>query len=202
MRWNLASLVVAAVGLVGCDSPTRVAPASSSASSAAPVAAKPTPGRVWFIKTIGPTEPAPAGSTPAIANWQPIAEIQDSFMFAADGTPTWKVPAEWSQKTIVDKRSYELVHPSGTRIEISSATLADVARDDVIKTRLNIWRDDVGLAPVPDDQWDDVLVSGMNRSTASGRTVYSFQFGKVPAEGTKTTILGTAIPHPDPATIK
>lgn len=156
------------------------------------------PGKIWFIKTIC-TFPVERGTDAIVDSWKPIITIQKSMTFSNDGVPTWTLPKGWSQKTVVDGRSYELVHPSKHHIEIISSSVSDILRngDASITARLNLWRDELGLPALPEEDWTKTSETGIFRATDLGETECTFQFD-APESTKPVTILGAVISYPEP----
>lgn len=106
-----------------------------------------TPAFAWFLKLTGPTE--------AVAT---VTNDFDSLLSSTSitgGSPTWKLPAGWTEQTGTGMRHATLtIDKSDPPLEVSVIKLPYPGdRDAYLLDNINRWRGQIGLSPLSGPDW-------------------------------------------------
>jgi hypothetical protein len=120
-----------------------------------PKVAQPTPGMAWFFKLLGPAEQVRA-------QVEPFGELVRSVEFRRDGSPTWTLPAGWSERRETGLRyatlTIESVAPP-LEASVSALPADDPSSAEYLKANIDRWRSQVGLSPYAGADWRKQAVS-------------------------------------------
>lgn len=151
------------------------------------------PGQAWFFKLMGP-QPAVLQEADA------FARLMASVGFDDRGLPTWDVPAGWTERTEQGMRFATLIRDGSEpplEIAISALPSEEPGSDAYLKSNIDRWRDQVGLAPYEGDDWKARAESAGEVHEAQGKTgrfVLVQLAGKNKA-GEPTTMLAAIVPR-------
>ncbi len=159
-----------------------------------PKVATSTPGMAWFFKLLGPADEVRA-------QVEPFGELVRSVEFGRDGSPTWALPAGWSERRETGLRyatlTIESVDPP-LEAHVSALPADDPSSADYLKANIDRWRSQVGLPPY-DGEWqkqakaDGELAEVENR----GRKVTIVHLLGETEQFGSSRMLAAIIPHVD-----
>ncbi len=168
--WKTLSLcLLACLGLTGCGDKERIRiyTAPKEKAIAGPSTAEPTEPKE-LLGALIPKERSPwafkmMGSPEQVSQYrEQFRELVDSFSFSSDGTPVWKLPADWREEAGNEftYRTFRPPNESTLKATISELSYSSSAKDlnvskwqQYVLENVNRWR---GQLSLENQVWDEM----------------------------------------------